>query len=110
MFSQACVKNSVHGGLCPSMHHRSHDRGIFVQKGSLSGGLCPGRGGLCPLRSLSTGVSVKRGVSVQWGLCLGGLYLEGLDPGGSLSREVSVRETPQTETPLTVTSGQYASY
>ena len=38
MFSQACVKNSVHkgGGLCPSMHHRSHDQ---------RGGLCLGRGG-----------------------------------------------------------------
>ena len=52
MFSQACVKNSVPGGrgLCPSMHHRSHD----------------------------------------WG--------------------VSVRETPRTETPRTVTSGRYASH
>ena len=66
--------------------------------------------------SLSRGVSVWRGVSVQGGLCLGGLSRgisggeEGLCPGGlspgegglcpgvsvwgSLSRGVSVRETP----------------
>ena len=34
MFSQVCVKNSVHrGGLCPSIHHRSHGQWV---------GLCPG--------------------------------------------------------------------
>ena len=97
MFSQACVGNSrilSRGGLCPSMHHRSHDQGdlclgVFTW-GSLSGGvsfqgdLCPG--GLC------------LGVSVWGGLCLGGIC-----PGmslsiGSLSRGVSVREIPWTET------------
>ena len=38
-------------GLCPSIHHRSHDQG----------GLCPGGGGgFCP-----GGVSVGGGISVQ---------------------------------------------
>ena len=55
--------------------------GVFVQ-----GGLCPGS--LCP-----------GGVSVQVGSLSGGLYPGGLCPGslcqeGSLSRGVSVRETP----------------
>ena len=72
MYSQACVKNSVHGegGLCPSMHHRSHDQGGSVWGGlwdSLSDGLC--LGGLCLEGSLSGG------------LCLGGLCL-----GGSVRR------------------------
>ena len=46
------------GGLCLSMHHRSHDQGGLCLLGlcqggslsgrSLSGGLCPGGMGLCP--------------------------------------------------------------
>ena len=52
------------------------------------GGLCLGVGGLCP-----------------------GVWVGSLSGGGeSLSRGVSVRETPPTETPRTVTCGQYASY
>ena len=65
------------GGLCPSMHHRSHDqrgvsgeslsRGVSVQGGLCPGFLCPG--GLCPGGSLSRGSlsrrSLSRGVSVQ---------------------------------------------
>ena len=47
MFLYLSVSHSVdRGGLCPSMHHRSHDWGVSAQ-----GGLCPGgslsRGGLC---------------------------------------------------------------
>ena len=59
MFSQASVILFTEGGggLCPSMHHRSHDQG-----------------GLCPGGSLSKGVSVQ-----------GVLYLGGLCPGESLS-------------------------
>ena len=55
--------------LCPSMHHRSHDKG-----GSLSG------------RGLSPGGSLSRAVQ--------GRSLS----GGSLSGGVSVRETPRTVT------------
>ena len=45
------------GGLCPIVHHRSHDRWVSVQGGlclggSFSRGLCSGgslsKGGLCP--------------------------------------------------------------
>ena len=47
------------------------------------------------------GVPVQEGVSVQGGLCPGGLC-----PGGSLSRGVSVRETPSRavdrQTPLKI--------
>ena len=72
-----CVSFCSQRGLCPSMHHRSHDQG-----------------GLCPLGSLSMGVSVQ-GVSVHGGLCPGGLFLEvsvqgGHCPGGSVW-EVSVQ-------------------
>ena len=93
MFLNLC--HSVHGGgVCPSMHRRSHDQG----------GLCPG--------SLSRGVSVWRvsiqghfcqggslsgGVSVQGGLCprgsMSGGSLSRRVSGGSLSRGISVRET-----------------
>ena len=85
VFTPLC--HSVHRGrgLCPSMHHRSHDLGVSVQWGglcpvgvsvqgdSLQVGLCPG--GLCP------------GGSLSGGLCQGGLC-----PGGSLSRGISVQE------------------
>ena len=54
------------------MHHRSHDWGVSAQ-----------------------GVSVL-GESLSWGVSVQGqsLSMEGLCPGGSLSRGVSVRETP----------------
>ena len=75
-------------------------QGEWAGGGSLSGGisvqegLCPG--GVSVRESLSRGVSVWGvSVSVQGDLC----------PGGSLSRGVSVRETP-----CMVTSGWYASY
>ena len=80
------ISHSVHGSLCPSMHHRSHDWG----------GLCPGRGrGLCPVGFLSggrgflsSGVSVWGRGSVSWGggLCLGeGVSVWGVSVEGSLS-------------------------
>ena len=71
--------------------------------GSPSGGLCPG-------------VSLSRGVSVQGGLCLGGVGPGGLCPGGLCVGRVSVqgglcpggvcvRETPgQRPPPLVCTS------
>ena len=95
VFTHVC--DSVHRGvLCPSMHHRSHDLGgslsrgvsvwgVSVQGGFLSrggGGFCPG--GLCPGGSLSRG-SLFGGISIWRGSLLG---------VGSLSRVVSVRETP----------------
>ena len=82
MFSQVCVKNSVHGGwgVCVPACTTGH-----ITRG---GGLCPGgvlsRAGPCPGGSLSRRGSLS---------------------GGSLSRGVSVRETPHT-----VASGWYASY
>ena len=83
MFPQASViLFTGGGGLCPSMHHRSHDWGVSVQ-----GGLCPG--GSVQGGSLSGG-SLSGRVSVQW---------------GSLSRGVSVRETPHM-----VMGRKYASY
>ena len=67
-----CVSLCSQGeSLCPSMHHRSHDRE----------GLCPG--GLCPGRSLTRGVSV-------WG---GALSRGRSLSGGGLSGR------PRTETP-----------
>ena len=64
------------GGLCPGSLYPG---GLCPERGSLSGerpsreGVCVQRGGFCP------GGSLSREVSVQWGLCRGG---------------VSVRETP----------------
>ena len=64
------------------MHHKSHDQGVSFPREFLSGGsLCEG---LCPGKCLCLWVSVLWDVSVQGGLC----------PGG-----VSVRSTPWTETP-----------
>ena len=63
-FTPVC--HSVHrGGLCPNMHHRSHDQG----------GLCPG------------------GLSVQWGSLSGGSLSGGVwaSVWGSLSRSISVQ-------------------
>ena len=59
MFSQACVKNSVHsgeGGCIPACT----GQGVSAQ-----GGVCPGEGGL-PRKGL------PRGVSAQGGVCPGG--------------------------------------
>ena len=60
MFLCLSVNHSVHrGGLCPSMHHRSHDqrgslsRGVSVWGGPLSRGSLSGGG-------LSRGVSVRK--------------------------------------------------
>ena len=93
MFSQASVILFT-WSLCPSMHHRSHDQGVYVKGVSVHGGLCPGvsiqgclcPGGLCPGVSVQGGlcrggVSVQGMVSVWGGLCPGGLC-----PWGSLSR------------------------
>ena len=106
MFSQACVVlfTGGGGGLCPSMHYRSHDQGGLCLGGSLYKGVSVWgisvQGGLCP------GGSLSRGGSVQGGLCPGGALSRGVSVQGvSLSRGVSVRETPRT-----VTSGWYASY
>ena len=113
-FYGLCLSRGGGLGLCPG---GSLSRGVSVPGGSLSRGLCP-RGvsvqeGLCPGGSLSRG-SLSRGslsgvlcpeggICPRGGLCPGrGVYLQA---GGSLSRGVSVRETPHT-----VTSGRYASY
>ena len=61
-----CLRFCSQVGLCPSMHHRSHDQGV-----------CPGG-------------SLSRRVSVQRGLC----------PDGSLSRGSLCQGDPQTENPL----------
>ena len=79
VFTLVC--DSVHrGGLCPSIHHRSHDQG-----------------GLCPEGSLSRGISVQGdfclGGLCPGGLCRGGLCLGDLCPEGSLS----MTETPPYE-------------
>ena len=104
MFSQACVKNSVH----------DEGEGFSVPActtGHMTRGFCP-EGGLCRGGSLSGGSlsrgSLSRRVFVQW-------------EGGSLSRGggwcprglclgVSVQGVSVRETPHTVTSGRYASY
>ena len=79
MFSQASVILFTGGGLCPSMHHRSHDQGV----------LCPGGVSVQGRVSVQGGVSVQ-GVLCPGGFCPGGSLSGGLCPGGSLSREVSV--------------------
>ena len=75
MFLHLCVILFTEG-LCPSMHHRSHDRGFCVP-GSMS------------TRSLSTG-SLSRGGSLSGGLCLGasvqGASVQGDSVWGSLSK------------------------
>ena len=69
VFTDVC--DSVHGGLCPSMHHRSHGQGGLCLGGSLS------RGSLS--RRVSVQGSLSKVVSVQGVLCP-----EGVCPGGSL--------------------------
>ena len=84
MFSQVCVKNSVHRGVSVPAY-TTHDQGVSVQ-GSLSSGVSV-QGGLCPVGSLSGGVSVQGGLcprrSLSRGLYPGGLCLGGLFPGES---------------------------
>ena len=92
MFLHLCVILFT-GGLCPSMHHRSHNQGAVCPGGSVQVGVSVQgslSGGLCPGGSLSKGVSVQ-GVSVQGvsaqGQSLPGGSLSGYPcPGGSLSR------------------------
>ena len=106
-------------GLCPSMHHRSHDQGVSVQgvsfwrslsRGSLSRGVSVQvvsvQGRFCPRGSLSGG-SPSRGVSVQ-GVCPGrGVSVQ----GGSLSEGISVwRGLCQGDLPRMVMHGRHASY
>ena len=110
VFTPVC--NPVHGGgLCPSMHHRSHDQGrSLCRETSVQGDLCAG--GLC------AGGSLCRGSLWSGGLCAGGSLSWGghlstggsLSSGGSLSRGVSVMKTPLDRDPPTVTSGRYTSY
>ena len=134
MFLQLCVILFT-GALCPSMHHRSHDRGSLF-RGSMSRGVSVWEslsGGSLSRGSLSRGVSVwglcpgERGSLSRGDLCPGGSLSRGsLCPGESLSRGVSVQELSvqgvvsvwgsQSKEglcqgdPHTVTSGQYASY
>ena len=77
MFLHVCVI-LFRGVLCPSMHHKSHDKRVCVQ------------GGLCV-----QGVSVWGSLS-RWGVCPGGSLSKGglSRVGKSLSKGVSVRETP----------------
>ena len=92
VFTSVCQSVHRRGGLCPSMHHRSHVWGVSVW-GSLSRvGLCPGV--LCLGGSLSRGVSVQ-GLSVWGSVSRGCLY-----PG----RPYGHRPPPM------VTSGWYTSY
>ena len=89
-----CPGGSLSGGLCPG---RSQSRGFSVQGASLSGGGLYARG-LCQRRSLSrgslSGGSLSRRVSVQGGLCPGGIFVQGgLCPGGVSVQGVSVTET-----------------
>ena len=86
------------GGLCPSIHHRSHDQGGLVK-----GGLCLSvQRDLCPGESLSRGVSVRGasaqgggwrsvfGISVRGEVSVWGVSVLRVSVRGSLSREVSV--------------------
>ena len=107
VFTPVC--HFVHrGDLCPSMHHSSHDRGVFVQgslcpeEGSLSRGEISVQVDLCP-GSFCLEVSVQ-GVSV-WG---GGLCLWGSLSVGVFVWGVSVREIPPFGN--VVMSGWYVSY
>ena len=83
VFTGVCL--STARGLCPSMHHRSHDRG------SLSRGVfCPGGQSLSKgSSSLSRGVSVQGGSLSRGSLVPGGLVSvrEGLCPGGPPDRD-----------------------
>ena len=99
MFLQLCVILFT-GALCPSMHHRSHDRGSLfrgsmsrgvsvwesLSGGSLSGVSVQGEGGLCPGGIFVQGDLCPGGVSVQGSLCPGALC-----PGGGLCLGVSVQ-------------------
>ena len=89
------------GSLCPSMHHRSHEKRGSLSRGSLSMGVSR--------RSLSMGVSVK-GVFVQ-GASVCGVSVKGISiQGGGICPGEGLCLDPQTETPHIVTSGWHASY
>ena len=127
VFTGVC--DSVHGGSgvfsvpsCTTGHMTkgSLSGGVFVQGVSVKGDLCRGevsvKGDLCRGEvsvqgDLCPGGLCPGGVSVQGGLCPGGLCPGGVSVWGvsvqgvSLSRGVSVRETPHT-----VMSRRYASY
>ena len=80
MFLHLSVILFTGGGLCPSMHHRSHDqgglsggslsrevsvqRGLCLEGGSLSGGLCRGNKGDPPKRDPPYGN--ERAVRIYW--------------------------------------------
>ena len=88
MFSQACVKNSVHGGRGSLSQHAQ----VTSPGGSLSS---------AGVSVQEEGGSLSRGVSVWWVSVQGELYPGGLCPRGLCPREgwgslpegVSVRET-----------------
>ena len=86
MFLHLSVILFTGGGLCPSIHHRSHDQGGLCPGVSLSEGLCPGG-------SLSGGVSVQRGLCLG-DLCPGGLCPESLCLGGLCLGEGSLLWRP----------------
>ena len=79
-------------GLCPSMHHRSHDQEDLCPGGLCPGGLCPG--GLRPGGSLSKGGSLSRGFSVQGVSVQGASAREGLCPGGYMLGRTPGQRSP----------------
>ena len=85
------VRHSVHGGdLCPSMHHRSHDRGVSRGEGSVSRWESLSRGYLS--RGSPSGEFLSGGDHLcpdLWGFLSGGLC-----PGGSLSGRPPDRDPP----------------
>ena len=101
-------------GLSPSMHHRSHVQGVSVSGVVSVKGVSAWVWGSLSGESLSTGVSVQGGLS-GGSLSRGSLFREvsvqgHLCTGGSLSGGSLLARHPWTETPHTVTSGQYVSY
>ena len=85
IFSQASVILFTGGRwLCTSMHHRLHDQGVSVQRVSVQGGLCTG--------GVSVWGSLSGEVSVQWGfLSKGVLCPRGFSIQGGFCLGVSVR-------------------
>ena len=82
MFSQACVKNSVHGGACVvkgGMYGRKHARwGTACMAEAMHvGGHAWQGGGMCGKGVCMAGAHVARGVCVAWdmygrGACVAG--------------------------------------